>query len=230
MRTDKPDPGSNEEATAVWRLTVKDPDERKVGRAFTGAVVETALSSIPGLYSPSGGPRGGGPFGVYRPAVVPADLVPNLVTVSGDETRLVPSEFPGPNVTPGAEPVSDSVAPSTPSAPDGPTRRVPFGTIVGARSGDKGGDANLGVFARSDQAWPWLDAFLTVDRFRSLLPETASLDVERHAFPNLRALNFVVRGLLEEGVAASTRSDAQAKSLGEWLRARVVDVPESLLG
>jgi len=101
--------------------------------------------------------------------------------------------------------------------------------VVGARSGDKGGDANLGVFARTDAAYLWLDGFLTVARLKSLLPETAPLTVERYALPNLRAVNFVVKGLLEEGVAASSRIDAQAKSLGEWLRARHVDVPVDLL-
>ena len=113
--------------------------------------------------------------------------------------------------------------------PGGPTTRAPLGSIVGARSGDKGGDANVGVFVRDDQAWPWLDGLLTTDRFQTLLPETADLVVDRHPLPNLRAINFVVSGLLQEGVAASTRNDAQAKSLGEWLRARVVDVPEALL-
>jgi hypothetical protein len=100
---------------------------------------------------------------------------------------------------------------------------------VGTRSGDKGGNANLGVFARSDAAWAWLDAFLTTERLRALLPELAELPVDRHRLPALRALNFVIHGLLEEGVAASTRQDPQAKSLGEWLRARVVEVPQSLL-
>ena len=100
---------------------------------------------------------------------------------------------------------------------------------MGTRSGDKGGDANLGVFTRSDAAFAWLDAFLDVETLRRLLPEIASLEVERHRLPALRSLNFVIRGLLEEGVTASTRQDPQAKSLGEWLRARVVEIPEALL-
>jgi len=100
---------------------------------------------------------------------------------------------------------------------------------VGARSGDKGGNANLGVFARTDAAWAWLDQFLTTERLRQLLPETAPLTIDRFRLPAIRSLNFVVHGLLQEGVAASTRQDGQAKSLGEWLRARVVDVPEALL-
>jgi hypothetical protein len=106
---------------------------------------------------------------------------------------------------------------------------VPLGRIAGARSGDKGGDANLGLFVRDDAAWAWLDDHLTVDRLRTLLPETADLTIERHRLPALRSLNFLIRGLLGEGVAASSRQDGQAKSLGEWARARIVDMPASLL-
>jgi hypothetical protein len=111
----------------------------------------------------------------------------------------------------------------------GEVRRVPLGEVVGARSGDKGGDANLGVWARTDQAHAWMRQFLTVERLKELLPETAALDVDRYELPNLKALNFVIHGLLGRGVAASTRFDPQAKALGEWLRSRVVDVPEELL-
>ncbi|MGA1570610.1 MAG: acyclic terpene utilization AtuA family protein [Ilumatobacteraceae bacterium] len=223
VRTDHVDPNSNEAATAQLRISVKDRDERKVGRAFSNAFVETGLSSIPGFYSLSGGPSAGSPFGVYRPALVPADLVPAYVHVNGS-TRQVES------IAPDCDPVVvEPTAGPQGSTPDGDTRSVPLGTLFGARSGDKGGDANLGMFARSDDAWLWLDAFLTVERFKELLPETADLTVDRYAFPNIRSLNFVVRGLLSEGVAASTRTDGQAKSLGEWLRARFVDMPVDLL-
>ncbi|MYQ65057.1 hypothetical protein GA0115242_11691, partial [Streptomyces sp. SolWspMP-5a-2] len=113
--------------------------------------------------------------------------------------------------------------------PAGPVRRAPLGLVAGARSGDKGGDANVGVWARTDDAWPWLAHTLTVDRFRELVPESRELPVTRHVLPRLRALNFVVEGLLGDGVAARHRFDPQAKALGEWLRARHLDLPEALL-
>jgi hypothetical protein len=160
---------------------------------------------------------------VYEPACVPAETVPQEVALLGGETREVSSVIPIAPVE-----VAPAAGPDA-APPGGPTRRAPLGTIFGARSGDKGGDANLGVFARSDEAWAWLDGFLSVERLRELLPEVAPLAIERHALPAIRSLNFVLHGLLEEGVAASTRQDPQAKSLGEWLRARVVDLPESLL-
>jgi hypothetical protein len=231
VRTEHADPESNEAATAQWRLSVKDPDERRVGRAFANALTETALASIPGFYGLSGGPSAGSAYGVYRPALVPADLVPQYVHgPRGDVHEVASTAAPAPPQPSTAIDVApDAGAPAVVEVRDwGPTQRRPLGTVAGARSGDKGGDANLGVFARSDDGFAWLAGFLTVDRFRELLPETADLPVERFVFANLRALNFVVTGLLEEGVAASTRIDAQAKSLGEWLRARVVDVPTIL--
>jgi len=223
VRTDKPDPATNEEAVALWRLTLKDPDEHKVGRAVANAVVEIALATIPGFFLVGSAPSGGSPFGVYRPTQIPSSLVPQYVTVLGESTTQVDSVAPTGSVS-----VTALAGPSA-DVPDGPTAHVPLGLVVGARSGDKGGTANLGVFARRDDAWAWLDSYLSVEELRRLLPETAPLVIERHRLASIRALNFVIHGLLEEGVAASTRQDAQAKGLGEWLRSRVVDVPGSLL-
>jgi hypothetical protein len=223
VRTDKPDPATNEEAVALWRLCVKDPDEHKVGRAVSNAVIELALANIPGFFGVGAGPSTGRPYGVFRPALVPAALVPQEVVALGGDATVVTSVAPTGSVTVIPRPGPGSFGPIE------ATVAVPLGLIVGARSGDKGGNANLGVFARSDEAWAWLNEFLTIDRLRRLLPETADLVVTRHPLPSLRSLNFVIVGLLQEGVAASTRQDGQAKSLGEWLRARVVDAPASLL-
>jgi len=223
VRTDKADPPTNEEAVALWRVSVKDPDERKVGRAFSNAAVEIALATVPGFFGIGGAMRGGSPYGVFRPAVVPADLVPQHVVVLGGERTVIDSVAPE-----GAVAIEVDTPPAPPPAP-GPTVAAPLGRVAGARSGDKGGNANLGVFARSDEGWRWLDSYLSTERLRVLLPETAALRIDRFALPNIRSLNFVLHNLLDEGVAASTRQDAQAKGLGEWLRSRVVDVPVALL-
>ncbi|WP_420453420.1 acyclic terpene utilization AtuA family protein [Ilumatobacter sp.] len=230
IRTDKDDPATQEEATAVWRVTVKDADERKVGRAFSDAQVHTALSGIPGLYGLGGGPSAASPFGVYRPARIDASLVPQNVTVLGGDITRIESRAPLDGVEVPPVDVDDGVpAEASGRWRDAPTTSSPLGSVIGTRSGDKGGDANIGVFTRSDDAFEWIDAFLTVERLAELLPETATTAIDRHRFPKLRALNFVVHDLLQEGVAASTRQDGQAKAVGEWLRARVVDVPTSLL-
>jgi CheY-like chemotaxis protein len=223
MRTDCEDPASNEEAVAILKISVKDPDQAKVGRAFSNGIGDLALATIPGFFGVGGGPGNGRPFGVYEPACISAATVPQEVVLLGGDTRTVSSVIPPAEVS-----VTGTAGPQA-EAPGGPTRRAPLGVIYGSRSGDKGGNANLGVFARSDEAWAWLDGFLSTEKLKELLPETAAMQVDRHPLPALRSLNFLIHGLLEEGVAASTRQDGQAKSLGEWLRARVVDIPEALL-
>lgn len=223
VRSDKPDAPTNAEASALVRVTVKSRDPDKVGRTFSSKIVEMALSSYPGWYATSL-PTEANPYGVYFPTLIPAEI-PQHTVVLEDGTRLT--------IAPFTEHDDSSTYDGTDGPlvdpPRGPTRRLPLGTVIGARSGDKGGNANVGLWARSDLGYAWLERELTVERFRELLPEAASLDVRRFAFPNLRALNFVVVGLLGEGVSSSTRGDAQAKSLGEYLRSRVVDLPEALL-
>ena len=222
IRTDQADPATNEQASAYLRVTVKDPDATKVGRAFSRAAVELALAHYPGFHL-TAPPGDATPYAVYWPTTVPVGLVSQQVTV-GDSTQTIEMR-----AHEGAVEV-DLAELRVPSHADGPTVRVPLGSVVGARSGDKGGNANLGVWTPNPDAFPWMVDHLTSQRLRSLLPEVASLPIDRFVFPNLSALNFVIHGLLGEGVSSSTRSDPQAKSLGEWLRARLVDVPASLVG
>jgi hypothetical protein len=221
-RTDVGDADTNEAATALLRITVKDSVPDRIGRAFSSAAVELGLASYPG-FTMTAPPGDATPYGVYWPALVPRDLVTPVV-VGPDGTR---TEVPHPRI---ARSGGQGAWSMFMRGEFGPTRRVPLGRVCGARSGDKGGTANLGVWAREGLAFGWLATYLTVERLGELLPETAAYDVERHVFPKLRALNFVIPGLLGEGVSSSTRADPQGKGLGEWLRARVVDVPESLLG
>ena len=220
-RTDHDDPSSNEAATAQWRLTVKDADERKT-KAVAVGINDMALATIPGFYGLAGAGIGT-PFGVHTSGLVTADLVPQHIVVLGGDRTVVESVAPE-----GGDPVV-AAGPDLPAVPDGETRRVPRGAILGSRSGDKGGNANLWVFARSIDAYAWMAQELTVERMRELLPEAAGLTIDRHELPNLWSLNFVIHGILQEGVAASTRQDGQAKSLGEWFRARHADIPEHLL-
>ncbi|MFF8384941.1 acyclic terpene utilization AtuA family protein [Streptomyces kanasensis] len=222
VRTDRPDADTEETASALLRLVVRDPDPAKVGRVLTGAAVEPALGSYPGFHL-TGPPGKGAPYGVFEAVYVdPATVAHTAVLPDG---RRVP--VPHPAATRALAPVPRPPLP--PPLPAGPTRRAPLGLVAGARSGDKGGDANVGVWVESDDAWRWLAHTLTADRLRELLPETRDLPVTRHVLPNLRALNFTVSGLLGEGAAARARFDPQAKALGEWLRARHLDVPEVLL-
>ncbi|MEU0160784.1 acyclic terpene utilization AtuA family protein [Streptomyces sp. NPDC006261] len=221
-RTDHPDADTEERAGALLRLVVRDQDADAVGRTVSGAAVELALGSYPGFHV-TAPPGKGAPYGVFEAAYVPAGEV--------EHTAVLPDggrEVAGPpSLTQELTAVDEPPLPAP--YPSGPTRRAPLGLLAGARSGDKGGDANVGVWVRDDDAWRWLAHELTVERFRELLPETAGLTVMRHVLPNLRALNFTVHGLLGEGVAAQARFDPQAKAVGEWLRSRWLPVPVALL-
>src|SRR6201991_2343339 len=223
LRFDIPDAPSNDRATAHLRITVKDPDPRKVGRAFSNATMELALGGYAGFHTTTP-PTAESAFGVYRPAAVPRSAVTHAVVLPGGERRVI--DDPEVCEVPPAQqaPVPALVA-------DGPRVRVPLGVVCGARSGDKGGNANVGLWTRTDAEYAWLRGFLTADKARELLgPEAAGLPIDVWPLPDLRALNLVVHGILGAGVASSTRPDPQAKGLGEYLRSRLVEVPEELLG
>jgi hypothetical protein len=219
-RTDHEDADTEQRASALLQCAVKDPDPKVAGRAFSGAAVELALASYPGFHVTTP-PSDASPYGVYMASYVDAREVPHIAVLP-DGSRI--------DIAPATETLelSDVDEAPLPEQFTGTTHRAPLGTVVGARSGDKGGDANVGVWVRSEEEWRWLANTLTVAEFRRLLPETASLEVRRHVLPNLRALNFVVSGLLGEGVASQARFDPQAKALGEWLRSRYVDVPTGM--
>jgi hypothetical protein len=250
IRGDHGDPATSAQALARLRITVMDRDPRKVGRSFSAATAELGLASYPGFFllDPPGAERS---YAVYWPALIPAELIEEAVVGAGGTRATVPlayavtdgpqpaaarspeipgSEVPGPAIPAPASPAPASPAPVTATAiPPGPTEKAPLGAVFGARSGDKGGNVNVGVWARSPEGYAWLAAQLTVGRFRDLVPETAGLPVERQELPKLLALNFLVRGILGQGAAANTRVDPQAKSMGEYLRAKTVYLPKALL-
>jgi hypothetical protein len=260
LRFDRPDAPSNEQATAHLRITVKDPDPRKVGRRFSNATMELALGGYAGFHTTTP-PTPESAYGVYWPALVPAAEVPHAVVLPDGTTVPIAPTAPAPSPAAAARVPADSPPsredigtgdagpgdarpgdagpagpddagpePAGPPAAAGPAVAAPLGRICAARSGDKGGNANVGIWTRDPAAYPWLRDYLTVSRLRALLPECAPLDVRRFELPNLSALNFVIIGLLGEGVAASTRPDPQAKGLGEYLRSRTAEIPAALLG
>ncbi|HUP14595.1 MAG TPA: acyclic terpene utilization AtuA family protein, partial [Acidimicrobiia bacterium] len=255
-------PRTNDDALAYLRISVKDSDPDKVGRRFSSAAVELALSSYPGFFLTTP-PGEANAYAVYWPTTIPASLVPMRVVMDAKEwvvSSVAPSsrENETPDArrqTPDLEPRTSKLEPQTLSPllrgdrssgseiergartppagePSGPGAfvSVPLGTIAGARSGDKGGNANVGFWVRSLEEYRWLDEYLTVEQIRILMPEANGLEIDRFELPNLLAINFVLHGLLGEGVSSSTRTDPQAKSLGEFLRACWVEVPKDLVG
>ena len=226
--TEKPNADSEEEASVFLRCAAKDPDPTVVGRAFSSAAVELALSSYPGFHV-TAPPGDGSPYGVFQAGYVDIHEVEQVVVLPDGTRRTIEPAVETRPLTEVEDIGMPMPLPQLASSGRPRTREVPLGRIAGARSGDKGGDANVGVWVRDEKSWRWLAHALTVELFQELLPETKDLNVTRYLLPNLWALNFVVEGLLGEGVASQARFDPQAKAVGEWLRSRYVDVPEVLL-
>jgi acyclic terpene utilization AtuA family protein len=222
IRSDHEDPKTNEEAQASLRITVKSSDQAKVGRLYSAKNVELALANIPGYTGRPGG-ASGSPFMVHWPALVNSKHIVEHVHMDGKTTDIEPTNQLGLE-----EIYYQKIPVEVPSAPKGDQVRLPFGRLYGTRSGDKGGNANLGVWAKTDEAYSFLYEFLTVEKLKELLPDTAPFEIDRFDMPNIKSLNFYIHGLLGEGVAASTRVDGQAKSLGEYLRAKYIEVPQSI--
>ncbi|MFC8529934.1 acyclic terpene utilization AtuA family protein [Nocardia sp. NPDC057227] len=226
LRYDRPDPTCFAEATAHLRITVKHRDRAPVDRAFSDAVLELFVGGYAGFHTTTP-PTSATEFGVYWPTTVPATEVTHVVVHADGSWEAVPhcphtdDRWTG-VVAPAPEPDG------TPTD-FGPRTRAPLGAIVAARSGDKGGKANVGLWTDTDRRWKWLRAHLSTERFRALVPEAAGYEIRRYEFANLRALNFVIVGFLGEGVASCTRTDPQAKGLGEFVRAVHTDIPEVLL-
>ena len=222
IRSDHQDPSSNETAAASIRVTVKSTDQAKVGRMFSAKFTELALANIPGFTGRPGG-ASGTPFMVHWPALIDGKNIIEYVHCGGQITEVLPTNQLG--LAPLAhQTVKADVAP----APTGNTVRLPLGRLYGTRSGDKGGNANLGIWAKTDEAYSFLFDFLTVEKLKELLPDTAEFEIQRYDMANIKSLNFYIKGILGDGVAASTRVDGQAKSLGEYMRAKYIEVPEQI--
>ncbi len=222
IRSDKENPQINEEAFARLRIIAKSRDKDLVGRLFSAKLVEMALGNIPGL-GPMNPIGNGESFLVYWPTLVDSQYIIESVHIDDQVTEVRPTNQLG------LEPVNHQVVPAAvPAAPAGDTVSIPLGRLFGTRSGDKGGCANVGVWATSAEAYGFLHAFLTVDKLKVLMPETTDLEIVRYDLANIHSLNFFIKGILGEGVASSVRTDPQAKSMGEYLRAKVIEVPETL--
>ncbi|MFG1858317.1 acyclic terpene utilization AtuA family protein [Actinomadura geliboluensis] len=219
-------PTSQNEATGFIHVVASGPDQHAVGRTFSGTLVELALATFPGVYFTTP-PRKATPRGVYRSALVAQSQVEHHVTDAHGVTSSIAPPVRTREFDDGFEPGQDPARAFTPYP--GPVVRAPLGAVVETRSGDKGANANLGVWTATEDRWSWLRGWLTVARLRELLPEAEHLPIDRVELPNLRAINFVIRDLLGEGAISSPRLDSQAKGLGEFIRARRVDLPVALL-
>jgi hypothetical protein len=228
-RSDVPDPDTQEAGTSILRVHAESSSPDPVGREFSNVVIELALASLPGFTASSSPPSPGRMFGYYQPGYVPQDDVPHVVVLADGERIDIAAPT---NTVKKPEPSVVELPNEVTQYRDHVTQ--PLGSVAYARSGDKGGDANVGVWIPADASdrdakIAWLIDLLTAARVKELLPEAADLGVEVYPLPNLGGLNILIRGILGQGVAANSRLDPQAKAIGEWLRARHVEIPTEFL-
>ena len=222
-RTNKENPNSNEEAMATLSISVKSMNPDLVGRLFSAKIIELSLANYPGFFS-SGGGKKPGPVIVYWPALVDSKFINEYVHIDGETIEIIPTSQMGFEESFYQKNLVE-IAPS----PEGKTDKCPLGSYFGARSGDKGGCANLGVWAKTDLSYSFLYNFLTVEKLKELLPDLNNYEIDRYDLPNIKSLNFYIHGILEDGVSSNNKKDGQAKSLGEYLRAKIVDLPISII-
>ncbi|MDP6377372.1 MAG: DUF1446 domain-containing protein [Pseudomonadales bacterium] len=225
IRSDKENPETNEVAHAALRITVTSSDPKKLGRLFSAKVTELALAAIPGNTGRGAAGFGGGPATIHWPALIDSQLVTERVHVEGTTTDVLPTQRLDLE-----DMYYQEVPVDIPPSPGGSTTTIAFGRLFGTRSGDKGGNANCGVWALTDEAYSFLNEYLTVDEFKRLCPDMAQYKVERYDMANMRAMNFYIKGVLGTGAASNHRIDKQAKSLGEYLRAKHIEAPQVLVG
>ncbi len=231
VRAVQPDADTEEGASMLLRVTAFDPDNAKVSKGLTAPIIELALASYPG-FSVTRMPGPGTAYGVYRPAYIPRGSVQHTVVHHDGATEVVADP---PTAAVAVDPTEGQRPSPYPAPTDTLTRRLPLGTFVHGRSGDKGGDANIGLWVRNDghpkyaERVTWLTKFMSRRRVRELVPEAADLDVEVYVLPNLGGVNVLIHGLLDEGVAATARFDPQAKGLAEWVRSRLVNIEGNVL-
>ena len=106
---------------------------------------------------------------------------------------------------------------------------IPLSQLARARSGDKGSGANIGVIARTPEAWHVLLQHLTAERVEAFFQPFGARGVQRFELPNLQALNFVIPGVLSTGGGRCLRNDAQGKALGQALLEMKIPASEAIL-
>ena len=223
-RTDKENPISNEESMASLVISVKSMNADLVGRLFSAKIIELALANIPGFFA-QGGVKSSGPVIVYWPALIDSKHIKEKVYVEDKEIEIIPtSQMDFEDIYYQRDPIEIEEIEIKDE------ENIYFGDLYGTRSGDKGGCANIGVWAKNSKSFAFLSKYLSEEKLKELLPDLKDFKIERFELANINSLNFYIHGILEDGVSSNNRKDSQAKSLGEYLRAKIITVPKEILG
>lgn len=219
----RPDPANQAEATMAIRIAAAAQDRATLQGFLTG-FSSFGLGGFPGFHGDDGGVAARVD---YWPGLIRQDQLQHQVVF--DDGRVQDVALPPMHSFAGEPTVSLDPAPLRDLASFGPTRKAAFGEVVYARIGDKGANGNLGVWCRRPEHWPWLRAYLTTEKATALLALHDDVRVERYELPNVHGIELVLRDFFGTSGSGNIGLDQIGKGVGEFLRARLVDIPRALL-
>ena len=219
----KPAPANQAEATMVIRMAVAAQERAEIEK-FRAGFSSFGLGGMPGLTCEFITPIT--PRMEYWPGIVEQrECRHQIMLGDGKKISITLPDMAADAATSG-KPVA---AQSGDLSRFGPTRRAPLGEIIYTRSGDKGGDASLGVWCRSPEALPWVTAYLTGARVHRLMGLADTVSVDAFPLPNIHGQLYILRGYFGRSGTGNIGLDQIGKGLGEFLRSCIVDIPVSLL-
>ena len=196
---------------------------REIAPMATGGVVGMAGSFGAGRVSPS-------PVIRMFSCLVPKSAVPVTVDMGGRQIALQEGARSG-GFSAADLPVEAPPTPSMfgPGVPAAATETVPLGTLAYGRSGDKGDNANVGIFARRPEYRAILESEVTEAAVAEYFSHRVHGPVTRWRLPGIGGFNFLLRRALGGGGMASLQADPLAKAYAQMLLDMPVRVPAGLV-
>ena len=231
----RPDSDNQNEATAMFRIFAQSKLADDVApKNFLRPIIDNIMQGYPGatfhLDFRQGIPK---PYFEYYVTLLPQRVINHQVhfddVVTTIDAPTVTQTFPQRQRS---QPESEI---SVDLTKFGPTQRLPLGTIVHARSGDKGSDCNCGFWVQFADEYTWLRNLLTIEKLKQLLGKEydtsrrPAIELDRFELYNMKGVHFLFRNLLDRGVTSTSSVDFLGKNCAEFLRSRYVDIPVRFL-
>ncbi len=102
--------------------------------------------------------------------------------------------------------------------------KVQLVEIAQARSGDKGNNIDLGLFAPDEKIYDVLVEQVTAEKVKEHFKDLVQGEVTRYELPNILALKFVCKQALDGGGSTSMRVDTLGKTYSSNLLRLEVDM------
>ena len=227
------DPASQQQGTSYMRMFAQAKSQAVVG-SFVSGFLRNIMQHYSGMHW-STDMRTLMPkqYLAYYPAILPQSELKE-VAILLNKTGEIEQEIDAGHVSV-TEPLEKRANYDTPDLVDlskfGPTVHVPADIVVLGRSGDKGGNVNLGLFVHEADEYEWLRTYFTRGRLQTLIGNDWRKEyfIERIELPQIYAVHFVVYGILGRGVSSSVILDSLGKGFADYIRSKYIDIPEKFV-